>query len=124
MTQFGNALAGGLRAIRRLAGQPVAYVAGLLSIPIALAVNAKDELDSVSEEAVLESTNVVDWSFEAVLLVDGSGNVFEPSPGHRIVATTRGRDTTYEAVIIPGRKCFDYLDTDASTIVVHTQRII
>jgi len=123
MSVFGDALAGGLKAIRRIAGQPIVYVAGSLSIPIPLAVQAKNELQSTSDTVVLETVEVRDWSFPAASLVDGSGNVFEPSAGHQILASILGVDHTFEVVLVPGHQVFGYVDNDQSTINVHTQRI-
>lgn len=123
MSLFGDALAGGLKTIRQLAGQPVVYSTGTLTLPIDLAVQISNELQSASSDVVLETVNVVDWSFSAAALLDDNGDAFEPASGHRITALLHGQEAIFEVVLVPGHQCFEYLDQDGSTLLVHTQRI-
>lgn len=125
MSAFSNAIAGGLKSIRQVAGETVRYVRGEQEIAELSAVLGKSDFVGTDSEGVTVTATAIDWIVEAAELVfDDAEETFLPEMGDQIEHTIGEVVNTYEVQPGADNEVWKYCDEQGQTTIrIHCKRM-
>lgn len=121
MSAFDDTLAGGLTAIRQIAGGTVTYRRGATTGSVNAAVG-KTDFQAADGDQTLVTWSSVDFLIAVAELLL-AGNPIEPAAGDRIERTIAGQTVIHEVTAPPGEPVLAFSDPGHTQYRIHTKRI-
>lgn len=118
MSLYSDALAAGFAAIEAAAEERVSYFRGrLFELDDTPAVRGQSEYEDMTTDGGMVVRRSEDWLIRKELLVDASGNQFEPSRGD-LITTSNGE--TYEVLAGGKGRSWRWSDPQQTSLRIHT----